>query len=128
MGWDGIHNTRFPAGGGRVLRRRARPVEFLLVNTRRHKWTFPKGDPDYLSLTERQPSAKLGEAGVQGALDSRNLCLYIHPKVFSGSRREYASTLSRLFCSKSGARKVLKRPRAIPRGSALTRPKTLARP
>ena len=63
-------------------RRRGPPVEFLLVNTNGgNKWTFPKGDPE-LSLSHRKAAEREAweEAGVQGTLDSRHLCLYIHSK------------------------------------------------
>jgi 8-oxo-dGTP pyrophosphatase MutT (NUDIX family) len=62
-------------------RRRGVEIEFLLVNTTRGKWTFPKGDPEpHLSHSQAAQTEALEEAGVIGVAEPRHFQLYIHSK------------------------------------------------
>ncbi len=55
--------------------------EFLLVNTNRGKWTFPKGGPEpHMSHSEAAAAEARQEAGVLGIIESRHFHLYIHSK------------------------------------------------
>ena len=58
-------------------------VEFLLVNTNGGgKWTFPKGDPEFVSFCHCQAAEREAgkEAGVPARIESRHFCPYIHSK------------------------------------------------
>lgn len=74
-------------------RRRGHLVEFLLVNTRGGKWTFPKGQVERnLSHSEAARTEALEEAGAMGMIDARHFHVYIHSKgVFwqPGGIKEY---------------------------------------
>lgn len=62
-------------------RRHGAEIEFLLVNTNRGKWTFPKGDPEpHLSHSQAAQTEALEEAGVIGVAEPRHFQLYIHSK------------------------------------------------
>ena len=56
-------------------------VEFLLVNTNRGKWTFPKGDPEpHVSHSQAAEAEALEEAGAMGIIEPRHFVLYLHSK------------------------------------------------
>lgn len=62
-------------------RRSASGIEFLLVNTDRGKWTFPKGSIEpHLSHSEAAATEALEEAGAVGMIDRCHFHVYLHAK------------------------------------------------
>jgi len=62
-------------------RRSASGIEFLLVNTDRGKWTFPKGSIEpHLSHSEAAAEEAREEAGVVGIIDRAHFHVYLHAK------------------------------------------------
>lgn len=62
-------------------RRSAAGIEFLLVNTDRGKWTFPKGSIEpHLSHSEAAANEAREEAGAQGVIDRAHFHVYLHAK------------------------------------------------
>lgn len=64
-------------------------VEFLLVNTRRNRWTFPKGGVEP-GLTYAQSAAieAYEEAGVHGRIEETAFAQYKNGKLRNGKRQE----------------------------------------
>jgi 8-oxo-dGTP pyrophosphatase MutT (NUDIX family) len=64
-------------------------VEFLLVNTRRNRWTFPKGGVEP-GLTYAQSAAieAYEEAGVHGRIEETAFAQYKNGKLRNGERQE----------------------------------------
>lgn len=64
-------------------------VEFLLVNTRRNRWTFPKGGVEP-GLTYAQSAAieAYEEAGVHGRIEEAAFAQYKNGKLRNGERQE----------------------------------------
>ena len=62
-------------------RLRGRDIEFLLVQTRKGRWTFPKGSA-MPGLTHAQAAAleAFEEAGVHGRMEEASFTRYIQPK------------------------------------------------
>ena len=62
-------------------RMRGRDIEFLLVQTRKGRWTFPKGSA-MPGLTHAQAAAleAFEEAGVHGRMEEASFARYVHPK------------------------------------------------
>lgn len=60
---------------------RGRDIEFLLVQTRKGRWTFPKGSA-MPGLTHAQAAAleAFEEAGVHGRMEEASFARYVHPK------------------------------------------------
>jgi 8-oxo-dGTP pyrophosphatase MutT (NUDIX family) len=62
-------------------RRSASGIEFLLVNTDRGKWTFPKGSIEpHLSHSEAAAKEAWEEAGAVGNIDRTHFHVYLHAK------------------------------------------------
>lgn len=56
-------------------------IEFLLVNTDRGKWTFPKGGIEpHLSQSEAAANEAREEAGAVGIIDRAHFHVYLHAK------------------------------------------------
>ena len=70
-------------------RRRNQSIEFLLVQTRGGRWTFPKGGVEP-GLTHAQTAAleAFEEAGVHGRMEEAPFARYLHLKRGKTSRRE----------------------------------------
>jgi 8-oxo-dGTP pyrophosphatase MutT (NUDIX family) len=60
---------------------RGQDIEFLLVQTRKGRWTFPKGSA-MPGLTHAQAAAleAFEEAGVHGRMEEASFARYVHPK------------------------------------------------
>lgn len=69
-------------------------IEFLLVRTRRGRWTFPKGGPE-LGLTGPQTAAveALEEAGAQGRIEEVCFIRYRRGKRAAGKESAAAQTV-----------------------------------
>lgn len=71
---------------------RSRGIEFLLVQTRNGRWTFPKGSIE-AGLTPAQSAAleAFEEAGVHGRIEEAPFARYIRRKRGGGDTRDSAS-------------------------------------
>lgn len=62
-------------------RRKGSSIEFLLINTDRGKWTFPKGSLNpALSIRQVAAQEALEEAGAKGTIDHQHFDCYLHAK------------------------------------------------
>jgi 8-oxo-dGTP pyrophosphatase MutT (NUDIX family) len=62
-------------------RRSPSGIQFLLVNTDRGTWTFPKGSIEpHLSHSEAAANEALEEAGAVGVIDRSHFHVYLHAK------------------------------------------------
>jgi 8-oxo-dGTP pyrophosphatase MutT (NUDIX family) len=81
-------------------RLRNRQVEFLLVQTRGGRWTFPKGGAEP-GLTTAQAAAleAFEEAGVHGRMEVASFARYVRPKRGSGRKAtEIAQVVTAHLC------------------------------
>ncbi len=74
--------SKLPCQVAAVCYRRSRSgLEFLLVNTDRGKWTFPKGSIEpHLSHSEAAAVEAREEAGAVGIIDRAYFHVYLHAK------------------------------------------------
>src|SRR6266404_2484113 len=101
-------------------RKRSPVTEFLLVNTNKGKWTFPKGCMEpHISIARRQHWRPFRKPA-QPVMSRRSLFMFIFPqKAFFGANQEYVSSESKLFCWKCTGNKTLRKSFAIPPGFVL---------
>jgi 8-oxo-dGTP pyrophosphatase MutT (NUDIX family) len=77
-------------------------IEFLLVQTRGGRWTFPKGSAEP-GLTHAQAAAleAFEEAGVHGRIEEAAFAQYVRRKSSEGRRRATEMTVSAHLCEVS---------------------------
>jgi 8-oxo-dGTP pyrophosphatase MutT (NUDIX family) len=81
---------------------RSSGIEFLLVQTRGGRWTFPKGSAEP-GLTHAQAAAleAFEEAGVHGRIEEAAFAQYVRRKSNEGRRRATEMTVSAHLCEVS---------------------------
>ena len=81
---------------------RSSGIEFLLVQTRGGRWTFPKGSAEP-GLTHAQAAAleAFEEAGVHGRIEEAAFAQYVRRKSSEGRRRATEMTVSAHLCEVS---------------------------